>query len=382
MYLCLTSASRDGYSKDVVDTLAAPMGGERQFRYDQKWVEPAIRGHFTDQGKVSTNAKCLLCFIDLRGDPKDPFVLPLREATLTQVIPVGSTYTLVFRLGPFRRPCDMRQFSKLAREAFPELHCIEALQGKREPKGFLWIDAKDQLDSELKPVVTDDNWALEWEQIVRDYLDVMNSPEQFTTEFCDKDALTSASGNFKDQSPLYVFYDLKSVPDGKCVKSEIKRNKSAFRLAPGSTYELSFYHYHPSKTFPDMRLSLSTTHDGACIVGNASHAFNTRYDVKRFTLSATSALSGASGTILVSRIFADGASATSVDDIYLHYSVASSIGKMALYTLGIAAAFAIPQLMILSNSTPAAELWQYFIVVGAALALGVIATLKDSLKLK
>jgi hypothetical protein len=381
MYLCLSSASRAGYSKDVVDTLAAPMGGERQFRYDQKWVEPAIR-QLADQGKVPANAKCLLCFIDLRGNPKDPFILPLREATLTQVIPVGSTYTLVFRLGAFRRPSDMRQFSKVARKEFPELHRIEAVQGKREPKGFLWIDAKNQLDSKLKSVVTDGNWALEWEQIVCDYLNVMNSPEQFSTEFYDKDALTSAEGKFKDQSPFYVFYDLKSVPDGKRVKSETKENRSAFQLAPDSTYELLFYHYHPSKAFPDVRLSLSTTHDGAKIVSNESHAFNTRYDVKRFTLSTTSVLSGASGNILVSRIFADGASATSVGDIYLHYGVASSKGKMALYILGIAAAFAIPQLMILWNSTPAAGPAQYIIVVVAALTLGTLAIFKDLLKLK
>ena len=381
MYLCLSSASRDAYSKDVVDTLAAPMGGERQFRYDQKWVEPAIR-HLTDQGKVPANTKCLLCFIDLRGDPKDPFVLPLREATLTQVIPVGSTYTLVFRLGPFRRPSDMRQFSKVAREAFPELHRIEAVQGKREPKGFLWIDAKDQLESELNPVVTDDNWPLKWEQTVRDYLDVMNSPEQFATEFRDKDALTSAEGKFKDKSPFYVFYDLKSVSDGEPVKSETKENKSAFKLAPNSTYELSFYHYHPSKAFSDVRLSLNTTHDGAKIVGNESHSFNTRYDVKRFTLSTTSALSGTSGNILVSRLFVDGTLATSVEDIYLHYRVARSKGKMALYILAIAVAFAAPQIMILSNTTPAAEPWQYISVVLAALALGALATFKDLLKLK
>jgi hypothetical protein len=43
MYLCLSSASREGYSKDVVDTLAAPIGSERQFRYDRKWVDPSIQ---------------------------------------------------------------------------------------------------------------------------------------------------------------------------------------------------------------------------------------------------------------------------------------------------------------------------------------------------
>ena len=357
------------------------MCGERQFRYDQKWVEPAIRQTF-DQGKVPANAKCLLCFVDLRGNPQNPFVLPLREATLTKVIPVGSTYTLVFKLGPFRRPSDMLRFSKVARKEFPDLHRIEDVRGTPKPTGFLCIDAKKQLDSQLKPAVTDSDWALEWEQIIHDYLAVMNSPDQFSAGFSDKAALTSDKGKFKDQSPFYVFYDLKSVPDGKGVKSESKANRSVFKLAPNSTYELSFYHYHPSKAFPGVRLSLSTTHDGASIVGNHSHAFNTRYDVKRFTLSSTSALTGASGSILVSRTFGDDASATSVEDIYLHYGVASSRGKIALYILGIAAAFAIPQIVILSNSTPAPETAPYVIVLAAAVVLGILATLKDFLKLK
>ena len=381
MYLCLSSASRDGYGKDVVDTLAAPMCGEHQFRYDQKWVDPAIR-QLADQGKLASNAKCLLCFIDLRGNPKDPFILPLREATLTQVIPVGSTYTLVFRLGRFRRPRNMRQFSQAARTALPTLHHFDDAQGKSEVEGFLWIDAKDRLDSELGPLSTDGNRASEWEQIVRDYLDVMNSPEQFATQFYDKDFLTSADGKFRDQSPFYVFHGLRSVRDGKHVKSEIKDNRPTFKLAPNSTYELSFYQFHPSRDFPKVQISLSTTHDGASIVGNQSHAFNTRYDVKRFTLSTTSALSGASGNILVSRIFSNGASDTRLDDFYLHYRVPSSIAKMALYSLSIATVFAIPQLMILGNSTPAAEPWQCIVVVVAALALGAAVTLKDLLKLK
>ncbi len=276
----------------------------------------------------------------------------------------------------------MCQFSEAARTALPELHHIDDAQGNREPKGYLWIDAKDQLDSELNASSTDDNRALEWEQIVRDYLDVMSSPEKFATEFYDKDFLTSAEEKFKDQSPFYIFHGLKSVPDGKPVKSEIEDNRSAFKLAPDSTYELSFYQYHPSRDFPKVQLSLSTTHDGAKIVGNQSHAFNTRYDVKRFTLSTTSALSGASGNILVSRIFADGASDTPLDDLYLHYRVASSKGKIALYILAIAVLFAFPHLMILWNSTPAAGWAQYLIVAVVALGLGAIATLKDLLQLK
>ena len=109
MYLCLSSASREGYSKDVVDMLAAPVGSERQFRYDQKWVDPSLRT-LVSRNRLPVNAKCLLCFIDLRGKPQMPFILPMREATLTRVIAIGTTYTLVFQLGAFRRPTDKQAF--------------------------------------------------------------------------------------------------------------------------------------------------------------------------------------------------------------------------------------------------------------------------------
>jgi hypothetical protein len=262
MYLCLSSASREGYSKDVVDTLAAPIGGERQFRYDQKWVEPSIKT-LIEGNKLPINVKCLLCFIDLRGRPQRPFILPLREAVLTRVIAVGTTYTLVFQLGKFCRPSDMRGFSDYARNALPELHKFHEIAGKQEPTGFLWIDAKDQLDSQLKPAPTDGNWALEWEKIVCDYLDVMNAPEQYSKEFFDKGALGIEDQKFKDKSPFYVFYELKPVPYGSPVRSATVRGRPAFQLDPGASYELSFYHYHPTKSFPDVGLKLTASRANA-----------------------------------------------------------------------------------------------------------------------
>lgn len=73
MYLCLSSASREGYSKDVVDTLAVPICGERQFRYDQKWVDPGLR-ELIKKNTLPREAKCLLCFVDLRGNPRASFI--------------------------------------------------------------------------------------------------------------------------------------------------------------------------------------------------------------------------------------------------------------------------------------------------------------------
>jgi hypothetical protein len=378
MYLCLSSASREGYSKDVVDTLAAPIGSERQFRYDRKWVEADIQ-ELIRQNRLQPNAKCLLCFVDLRGKPQKPFILPLREATLTRVIAVGTTYTLVFRLGAFRRPIDVRKFSNEAHRIFPTLHHFPEAQG---PSGSLWIDAKDQLNSELKTTVTDDKWALEWEQIVCDYLNIMNEPDKYSEGFFDRGALSDENQKFKDRSPFYVFYELVRLPDRNPVQSIMNKGRPAFELAAGANYELSFYQYHPKKNFPDVKLLLTPSQSSVQFTGNDSRTFDTRYDVKRFTFSTADVLTGFSASVLVSRVFHDKNSENAVEDFYLNYDIKGSKVKIALYATAIAAAFAIPQLLTLSGTSSPTATSTYIVVIGAALALGVLATMKDALTFK
>jgi hypothetical protein len=383
MYLCLSSASREGYSKDVVDTLAAPVGGERQFRYDQKWVDPGLQD-LVRRNALPANAKCLLCFVDLRGKPQAPFILPLREAILTRVIAVGTTYTLVFQLGAFRRPTDVRAFSDRARTALPELHRFRQIPGAQEPTGYLWADAKDQLDAQLKSAPTvNENWALAWEEIVRDYIAVMNAPDQYSKDFLDREELARDDQKFKDKSPFYVFYEFLHLPDRTQVRSTTTEGRPTFMLAPGSSYELSFYQYHPTKSFPDVSLKLATTQSNIQFTGNDERRFNTRYDVKRFTFSTADLLTGFSASTLVSRVFHDDTDAeNTVEDFYLNFDVKGSIVKIGLYAIAIAAAFAVPQFLTLAKASPPSDTSTYIVVAIAALALGVLATMKDAFKFK
>jgi hypothetical protein len=324
-----------------------------------------------------------LCFVDLRGRPQKPFILPLREAILTRVIAVGTTYTLVFHLGAFRRPTDTRAFSDRARSVLPELHRFHQIPGAQEPTGYLWMDGKDQLDSQLKPTVTaDDNWALEWEKIVCDYLDIMNAPDQYSKDFLDKDALASEDQKFKDKSPFYVFYELARIPDRSLVQSGTSQGRPAFKLAPGSSYELSFYQYHPTKSFPEVSLRLTAGQSNIQFTGDQVRRFNTRYDVKRFTFSTADLLTGSSANMLVSRIFHDKDSENVVEDFYLNYDIKGSKVKIAFYAIAIAAAFAIPQLLTLSKASPPTDTSTYIVVIAAALVLGFLATMKDALKFK
>jgi hypothetical protein len=148
-----------------------------------------------------------------------PFILPLREAVLTRVIAVGTTYTLVFQLGAFRRPMDARGFSDFVWNALPNLHHFQQVAGAQQPTGYLWADAGNQLDARLKPIADGDNWPLAWEEIVRDYIDIMKMPEQYSKDFLDKDGLECPDQKLNDKSPFYVFYDLFHLPERRRVKS-------------------------------------------------------------------------------------------------------------------------------------------------------------------
>jgi hypothetical protein len=261
-----------------------------------------------------------LCFVDLRGKPQTPFILPLREAILTRVIAVGTTYTLVFQLGAFRRPTDARAFSDRARTVLPDLHRFHQIPGAQEPTGSLWADARDQLDAQLKPApAASENWALAWEEIVCDYIAIMNAPDQYSKDFLDKDSLAGDDEKFEDKSPFYVYYELQHLPDRAQVSLTTTSGRPAFKLAPGSSYELSFYQYHPTKSFRNVSLKLATTQSDVQFTGNEERRFNTRYDVKRFTFSTADVLTGFSASMLVSRVFHDKDAEGAVEDFYLNF---------------------------------------------------------------
>jgi len=173
------------------------------------------------------------------------------------------------------------------------------------------------------------------------------------------------------------------LPDRTQVPSTTRQGGPAFKLAPASSYELTFYQYHPTKSFPTVGLKLSTTQSNIQFTGNEERRFNTRYDVKRFTFSTADLLTNFSANMLVSRIFHDGTDAeSSVEDFYLNFDVAGSVVKMTLYAMAIAVAFAVPQFLALARASPPAETSTYVVVAIAALALGVLATMKDAFKFK
>jgi hypothetical protein len=160
------------------------------------------------------------------------------------------------------------------------------------------------------------------------------------------------------------------------------RGQPGFELAPGSTYELSFYQYHPTKSFPGVSLALTTVQSNIQFVGDAERRFNTRYDVKRFIFSTAAILTGFNASMLVARVFDDKDARSSVEDFYLNYKVKRSVVKICTYALTIGLAFAAPQWITLANASPPASRWAYAFVLLFALGFGIFTTLKDAFTFK
>ena len=81
-----------------------------------------------------------------------------------------------------------------------------------------------------------ENWALAWEEIVRDYINIMNAPDQYSKDLLDKDGLAHGASAFQDKSPFYVFYELVKLPDRRRVAMTNAKDKrgqhSTSRPAP------------------------------------------------------------------------------------------------------------------------------------------------------
>ncbi|MEI8406191.1 MULTISPECIES: hypothetical protein [unclassified Kribbella] len=96
-FLLLSSDDRRRYAEDIQTVLAAPVGSVIQFRYDQKWVTPGLQAAVRDRQAKGSSA--LLGFSSSRS--ADPFVLPVRYATVVEAECVAEMYIFKLRIGGY-----------------------------------------------------------------------------------------------------------------------------------------------------------------------------------------------------------------------------------------------------------------------------------------
>jgi len=96
--LLFSSDVRRQYAKDVLTALAAPPGAVLRFRYRPEHVPPEVREAISSGAVVG--ADTMVCFVSGLVT-KQPFMLPVRLATVVQAHLRGGTYVFNLRAGGY-----------------------------------------------------------------------------------------------------------------------------------------------------------------------------------------------------------------------------------------------------------------------------------------
>ncbi|MEV0287836.1 hypothetical protein AB0H36_27300 [Kribbella sp. NPDC050820] len=94
--LLLSSDDRQRYAEDIQTALAAPPGAILQFRYRERWVEPAIQ-----RAVPSHQADGLRAVLGFVASGSDPFILPIRYATVVRAECVADMFIFKLRVGGY-----------------------------------------------------------------------------------------------------------------------------------------------------------------------------------------------------------------------------------------------------------------------------------------
>src|ERR1044071_9169948 len=111
MFVCLSSAARPEYARDILRVLAMPAGAQLQFRYERSLIAAGIDQKLETNPEELRGKECLICFIDQSDRAKEPEVIPCRLASLESARLHGTTSSLTFVLGEFAYAPALPTFS-------------------------------------------------------------------------------------------------------------------------------------------------------------------------------------------------------------------------------------------------------------------------------
>lgn len=156
--LLLSSDIRRRYAEDILTALALPPGATIQFRYGAEYVVSALQRSVANGSIVS--AQAILAFVG-DAESEQPFVLPVRFATVMQAVCLADIFTFKLRIGSY---VDLDQYgltvedvsavSKIflskvgsangkfypALSTFPDMHLEEAVDAPQH-----WLGAARRL---------------------------------------------------------------------------------------------------------------------------------------------------------------------------------------------------------------------------------------------
>lgn len=289
MFICLSSAARPEYARDILRVLAMPAGAQLQFRYERSLIAAGIDQKLETNPEELRGKECLICFIDQSDRAKELEIIPCRLASLESARLHGTTSSLTFVLGEFAYAPDLPTFSiELANAA---ANTLPRWGSGEYPEGKYWLDITLNANDLRQLQYTSGHWVDKlgtWEKIVGQIM----SRKGF------------------EQEPVFFTMDgIRRIRDAQAGKFE----NGILPLNPGSDYEFRIYHYVSRSTFQPSQLSLTISGKGLEPISSTALMIESEYDWMYFRVR-TSRPSGDEIAILnVARADAAGKSEWSFD---------------------------------------------------------------------
>ncbi len=135
MFVCLSSGASPRYRQDILRALAMPKGTRLQFRYDLRWVAPAILDRLSAGSGNGT--QCLIAYIDQQDKTKIPELVPCRLAKLSDAQTLGTTVSLGLVLDNLAYAEDLGTFNNEVKTA--SAGTLPAWQPDGKIRGSYWL---------------------------------------------------------------------------------------------------------------------------------------------------------------------------------------------------------------------------------------------------
>jgi len=293
--------------------LALPVGAELDFRYDQKWIVPAVKDKLPN--KVPDNSDCLIIYIDQSDKAKKPEFIPCRFAKLKSANKHGTTATLSMIMKEFGYAENLAGFNEEIMAACGNQ--LPAWQKDGSISGAYWLEVNDVLQNVIR---TSD--IGNWERLI---------------------SQLSEYNDFEDEHVFYMIKELRELGNNKV----IEMFDGSYSIESGKSYEMAIYHYH-TKSEPSTRyINLSATE--GLTLNNPTLVVDSRYDLKRILISSESTYNHARAILSV--YIGKEPNSLERKEFDLPYRIRGSWKKIVGSTLLIGILLAIPQIIAV-NSNP------------------------------
>lgn len=251
------------YEQDILDVIAAPRGGLRQFRYFERHLSAELKADPTSL----TDRTALIHFSLQQEEEYHPaVVMPVRSAQIRDVAVSGDVYTFQMRMGDW---CSLKAPRVAGRVNFD---AREARQLKREAvlKYQKWLD-----DNKVpKPYVASAGTGAD---VRAAGLLEEGTDDALIFNHCCQYLRTTRSFS---SARFYRIQRIRALDDPPSSDVNVEAGEDGvFVLAGGRTYVIELYHFQPTLPPQPERVRVSVDGKTVLMIGKPEFEIASRYDV-------------------------------------------------------------------------------------------------------